>query len=112
VAPREREGHVRSLPFTFVILLDHVCEDKTISMAGYGANEPRLARVIDERATNGANGLAQRAVRDDDVAPDTIENVTAMHGLAATLDEEHEQIEVTGDESQLASIADEHPAAR
>jgi hypothetical protein len=34
-----------------------------------------------------------------------------VHGFAAMLDEEHEQIEVAGYEPLLAPVADEHPAA-
>ena len=104
--------HFRGLPFTVVILLDDICEDETISVAGDGANETRRARVVAEHPADRANGLAQRAIGDDDVAPDTIEDVAAVHGLAAMLDEKHEQIEVPGYERLLAPVADEHAAAR
>ena len=49
-------------------------------------------------------GLAERAVGDDNVSPDRVEDVAAMDGVAAALDEEHEEIEVAGDERLLASV--------
>ena len=46
-----------------------------------------------------------------DVAPDAVEDLAAMDRLAAALDEEDQQIEIAGDQRQLAPVADEHPAA-
>ena len=85
---------------------------RTGSRARHGADEARLARVVAERAADGANRLAQRAVGDDDVAPDAIEDVAAMHRLVAVLDQEDEQIEIARDERLLAPVADEHAAPR
>jgi hypothetical protein len=76
-----------------------------------GPDKARLARVVAEDPSNRADGLAERAVGHDHVAPDVVEDVPAMHGFAAMLHEEHEQIEVAGDERLLASVADENPAA-
>ena len=102
----------RIVPIAFVILFDNVFEDETVPMAGNGANETRLARVVTEDPADRADGLAQGAVGDDDIAPDTVEDVPAMHGVPAAFDEEHEQIEIAGNQRLFAPVANEHAAAR
>ena len=113
---RRRRGNERCrvgfLPLAFVILLGNISEDELIAVAGDRPDEARLARVVAEDTANRADRLTERAVRDDDIAPDTVENVAAMHGLAAPFDEEHEQIEIARNQRLLAAIADEHAAAR
>ena len=52
------------------------------------------------------------AVRDDDVGPDAVEDVAAVNRLASLLDQEHEEIEIAGDERQLVSVAEEQPLSR
>ena len=81
-------------------------------MARNRANELRFARIVAERTADGSDGLAQRAVGDDDVAPDAVEDVAPMSRLVAVFDEEDEQIEIARDERLLAPLANEQPAAR
>ena len=64
-----------------------------------------------QRATDGADGLAQRAIRDNDVAPDAIEDVAAMHRLMPMLDQKDQQIEVARNQRLVAAVAKQHPAA-
>ena len=71
--------------------------------------ETGLARIVSEDSANGANGLAQCAVRNNNVAPDAIEDVPAMHRLMASFDEKDEQIEVARDERLLLAGAHEDP---
>ena len=54
-----------------------------------------------------ANGLREGAVRDDDVAPDAIENLATVDGLASPLDEEDQQIEIARDQRHLLIVADQ-----
>ena len=103
---------LRSLPFTVIVFFDDTCEDELVSMARHRAHEARLARIVSEHPSDRPYGLAQSAVRDDDVGPDTIEDVAAMHRLATPFDEEDEQIEITRDERLLAPAAEEHAAPR
>ena len=53
-----------------------------------------LAWVVAQRAPQRADGLGERAVRDDDVAPDFVEDLAAGHNRRAPVDEQDEQIEV------------------
>jgi hypothetical protein len=77
-----------------------------------GADEPRLARIVAKRAAQRADRLRQRAVRDDDVAPDAIENLAPMNGVASSFDEEDQQIEIAGDQRELLTVADQQPLPR
>src|SRR5262245_3317399 len=81
-------------------------------MTGDGSDEARLARVVAERPADGADGLAQRAVGNNNVVPYTIEDVAPMDRLVPPLDEKHEQIEVARDERLLQTLANERSAAR
>ena len=81
-------------------------------MARHGAHETRLPRVVVEHAADGTDGLAERAVRHHHVGPDAVEDVTAMHGVAAPLHEEHEQVEVAGNERLHAIDARQRAPAR
>jgi hypothetical protein len=77
-----------------------------------GADETRFAGVVAKRSTDRPNGLAEGAIRDDDVVPDAVENVAAMYSLVPPLDEKHEQIEITRDERLLYPLAKQGSAAR
>ena len=50
-----------------------------------------------------------RFVQNDDVAPNAVENLAAMDGVASSLDEEDQQIEITGDQRELPTVADQQP---
>ena len=56
-----------------VLLLDDAFEHETIPVARDRADVARLARVVAERAAQGAHGLAERAVGHDHVGPDAVE---------------------------------------
>ena len=107
--PRAR---VRRGPRSVVLLFDDVGKDESIPAARHGANEARLARVVAERAANRADRLTQRAVGDDDIVPDSIEDIAAVQRLVTTLDQEDEEVEVARDERQLEPVTDEKPSAR
>ena len=100
------------LPLAFVILLGNIGEYELIAVAGDRPDKARLARVVAEDTANRADGLTERAVRDDDIAPDMVENVPAMHRVAAPFDEENEEIEVAWNQRLFAAISREHAAAR
>ena len=69
-------GVVHRLPRRRVLgFLDDIREHEAVAMARHRANEDRLARIIVERPPQRANGLRQRAIRDDHVGPDAIEDV-------------------------------------
>src|SRR4051812_49804498 len=85
--------------------------DELVSVTRHRPHEPRLARVVTEHATDGADRLAERAVRDDDIRPDRIEDVAAMDRVAAPLDEEHQQIEIAGDQRLGPASAQEDASA-
>ncbi len=76
-------------------------------MTGHGSDESRFAWIFAERAAQSANRLAQCAVGYDDITPDAIENLPPMNRLVTTLDKKDEEVEITGDKRQLASVADE-----
>jgi hypothetical protein len=78
-------------------------------VAGNRADEARFARIVAERPADRADGLAERALGHDDVAPHPIEDVAAVHGLVPVFDEVDEQIEIARDQRLLASLANEHP---
>jgi hypothetical protein len=77
----------------------------------HGADESRFARIFGKRTAESADGLAQRAVGYNDIAPDAIEDLPPMYRLMTTLDQKDKEIEITGDERQFTSIADEQPPA-
>ena len=79
-------------------------------MAGDGADEDGLAGIVAERAAQRPHGLAERAVGDDDVAPDRVEDLAAMHRLAPALHEQDQQVEVARDEGDLAPVPQQEPA--
>ena len=106
-----RRGAPIVLPVALIVFLDHVREHESVAVTRDGANESRLARVVLQHAPDRANRLAQRAVGDDHVAPDPLEDLAAMDGLAATLDEEDQQIEIAWNQRQLAPVSDEDSAA-
>ena len=54
-----------------------------------------------------------RALSETTTSPQTlIEDVAAMDGVAAPLDQEHEQVEIAGDERLLAPVAEQHAPSR
>ena len=83
-------------------------EHEAVAVPGNRPDEGGLARVVAERAPERAHGLAQGAVGDDHVGPDRVEDLPAVHGLAAALDEQHEQVEVARDERDLGAVAKQH----
>ena len=95
-----------------VLFFDDVGVPESRAVPGDGPDEARLARVVTERAPDRANRLTQRAVRDDDVAPDTVEDVAPMDRLVPALDEKDQEVEISWNERLLASIGAEHAAAR
>ena len=99
-------------PYAVVLLFDDIREDEAVTVACDGADESRLARIVAEGAAERADGLAQGAVGDDDVRPDAVENVAAVHRLVTSLDQEDEQIEIPRNQRHLAAIAQEKAALR
>ncbi len=94
-----------------VLFFDDV-EDEAVAVARDRADEARLARVVAERAPDGADRLAERALGHDHAGPDAVEDLAAMHGLVAALDQQDQEIEVPGNERDLAALADEEPPLR
>ena len=86
--------------------------DELVAVARDGADEARLPRIVAERAADGAHGLAERALRHDDVGPGAIEDLAAVHRLAAALDQQEQEIEIPRDERHLASVPEEDPPLR
>ena len=97
-------------PHAIVLLFDDIREDEPVAVARDRADEARLARIVAEGAAERPDGLAQRAVGDDDVRPDAIEDVAAVHRLVTSLDQQDEQVEIARDERHLAAFAQEEPA--
>ena len=58
------------------------------------------------------DGLAERAVGHDHVRPDALEDVALRHRLVPAFDEQDEQVEITGDERDLAAVLCENTARR
>ena len=107
-----RRGRLGSRRRGVVLFLDHVGMDELVAVARDRADEARLPRVVAERAADGAHGLAERALRHDDVGPGAIEDLAAMHRLAAPLDQQEQEIEVPGDERHLAPVPEEEAPLR
>jgi hypothetical protein len=95
-----------------VVLLDHVGADELVAVARHGADEARLLRVVAERVPHGPHGLAEGALRHDDVGPDAVEDLAAVHRLVTALDQQQEKIEVAGDERHVPPVPDEEPPTR
>ena len=76
-----------------------------IAVPRHRAHELRIARIVAEASANRAHRLAQRAVRDDHVGPDAIENLLACDGAMTVRDEQDEQIEVTRDHRHVRVTA-------
>jgi hypothetical protein len=93
---------------TAIVLFHHGVEYEPVPVARHRPDVNGIARVVAERSPQRPNGLAQRAVRDDDVVPDAIEDLLAMDGLRAALDEKYQQIEIARDQRQLAAAASEN----
>jgi len=85
-------------PCLVIVLFDHIRKYESISVARHGSDESRLARIFAKRAAEGPNCLTQCAVGYDDIAPDTIEDLSPMHRLMTTLDKKDEEVEIAGDE--------------
>ena len=81
-------------------------------MPGNGADKPRLTRIVAERPANRTDGLAQRAVGNDDIVPHPVEDVAAMDGFMTPFDQKDEQIEITWNERLLEPLTDQRPATR
>ena len=110
--PLRPRGRLGSRRRGVVLFLDHLGVDELVAVARDRADEARLPRVVAERAADGAHGLAERALRHDDVGPGAIEDLAAMHRLAAPLDQQEQEIEVPGDERHLASVPEEQAPLR
>src|SRR5262249_33824836 len=95
-----------------ISIFNDCVEYELVSMARYGTNKARTARVVAERPTNRSDRLAEGAVGHDDVAPDLVEDLTAVDGFVAVFDQEDERIEIARDKRQLALAADKQPASR
>jgi hypothetical protein len=98
---------LRWLPLRFVVFFNDVGEHEAVSMAGHRTNEARLSRIVSKHATDCPDGLAQRAVRHDDVGPDAVEDVAPVYGFGPPLDEELKKVEVPGYERLLPPVAQE-----
>ena len=79
-----------------------LAEHEAVAVARHGPDEDGLARVVAQRAAQRADGLRERAVRDDDVAPDFVEDLAAGHTARPPLDQQDEQIEVARNQRQRA----------
>src|SRR5262249_9382022 len=105
-------GRSRGLRITLVVFCGDIRKNKTVAVARHRSNKPWLARIVADRPADRPNRLAQGTVGDDHIAPDAIEDVAPVHGLAAMLDEKDEQIEVARDEGHFLAVSEEQPAAR
>ena len=65
-------------------------------MARHRADEPDLPRVVVEHPADRPDGLRQRAVGDDDVGPDAVEDLLPRHRTVALLHQQQQQVEVPG----------------
>jgi len=92
--------------------LNHVGEYEAVAVARHRADKPRLPRIIVERAAECANGQAEGTVQDVGVGPDALNNFAAMNGFVSALYEQHEQIEVSRDQRDVTSIADQELSLR
>ena len=97
---------------TIVFLFDDVDVHEAVTVPGNRADKPRLARIVAERPANRTDGLAQRAVGNDDIAPDPVEDVAAMDRFMPPFDKKDQQIEIAWDEGLLEPLADQRPATR
>ena len=75
--------------------LDDVA-DELVAVARDRADELRRLRPVAQRAADRANGLAERAVGDDDIGPDAVEDLLARDRALSLGDEQDEEIEVFG----------------
>ena len=105
---RARRAHRRQR--LLVRLLDDLGEHEAIAVARDGADEGRLAGIVAQRAAQRAHGLAERAVRDDHVAPDRVQDLPAVHGLVPPLDQQHQEVEVARDQGHLAPAPQQQAA--
>ena len=64
-----------------------------------------------ERAAQRPDRLRQRAVGDDHVRPDAIEDLAPGHRRLAALDQQDQQVEITRDERQAAIAPEQLPLA-
>ena len=100
-APRGRRRRQRA---GVAFLGDHRV-DKLVAVPGDRAHELRIARIISKAPPDRPHRLAQGAVRDDDVAPDAIEDLLARHRPVPFGDQEHEQVEVPRDHRHVVVAA-------
>jgi hypothetical protein len=87
--------------------LDDVREDEAVAVARDGANEVRLARIVAKRPPQRADRLRQRAIRHDDVGPDALEDLVAADRRWPALDQQHQQIDIAGNERQAAAVLEQ-----
>jgi hypothetical protein len=97
-------------PRLVVALFNDAAEHESIPVTRHRADELRLARIVAESPAERAYRLAQGAVGNDDILPDGIEDVAAMHRLVAALDQKDQEIEVPRDQAKLAAAAEEQSA--
>src|SRR4029453_12297760 len=89
------------LPASVIFLFDDVGEHESVAMPSHCPDVGGLSRIVTERPAESTNCLAQCAVRHHHVAPHAIEDVAAMDGLVAALDQENQEVEITGNEAEL-----------
>ena len=105
-APRALELGSR-LSLRVVALLDDVIEHETIAVPRDRPDELRILGSIGQAPSQRSDRLCERAVRNDDVAPDLVEDLVAAHRLAPSSNEQYEQIEIAGYQRNLAVAVQE-----
>ena len=88
-----------------VRLFGDVVVDELITMPRHRADETGIFGRVAETFSKDPDRLCHRPVGDDDVVPNLVEDLFAVHGLVAPLDKKHEQIEVARDERDLRVAA-------
>ena len=93
-------------------LLGHAGVHELIPVTRYGSDELRLARVVAQRAPERAHRLRERAVGDDDVAPDGGEDRVFRHRVVPPLHEHDEQVEILRNEGDGRAVPQQHALPR
>jgi hypothetical protein len=96
----------------FVSLLEDLGPDELVSMTRHGPDETRLLRVVAERAAERSNGLRQRAVRHDDVAPDLREDGLLRHRIEPAPNQQMQKIEILWNQGNRRAVAQQQSLAR
>jgi len=91
VGSRRLDGLCYSIIIGF---LRDVRKHELIAMPRHRPDEPRIPRVVTERASKRADRLRQRPIGDDDVAPHFGKNRVFGHGISPSADQQNQEIEV------------------